>query len=162
MVAHYLRRLPVFAFWFRLRSRWPQPALPEGDEMLVVSVEAGRILVDISDRRFRNHLGISLVASRIEGPLAITNGYRQRLIGRLAPGNFGAHFRSVRRFPLPLEFSRPDRGFIHGFDALVDAIGPDIHRMSVKAFVALKGQCVQGNLEADGWSWRDYFSSYIK
>lgn len=34
--------------------------------------------------------------------------------------------------------------------------------MSINDFTALRAQCVQANLEADGWSWLDYYRAYIK
>lgn len=156
-------RLPVFACWLILRSKWPAPVLNADEEILLVSAESARVRVDIRDSRLRSALGRSIVARRIEGTIAITNDYKRLLIGRLPLiGKPTGNFRSLRRFRLPLEFARPDRGFVHGFDAFVEALGPEPQRMSVNGFTTLKAQCVEANLEADGWSWLDYYRAYIK
>lgn len=104
-----------------------------------------------------------MAANRIEGPLAITNSYKQRLIGRLPLiGKPTGNLRYLRRFRLPFEIDRPSQGFVHGFDALVAAIGSVERRMSIKDFKVLKGECVRSNLEADGWSWLEFYRTYSK
>lgn len=156
-------RLPIFTFWLILRSKWPRPVLNDDEEILLVRTEPRCLRVDIRDRRLRSALGRSIVAKRVEGPLAITNSYERRLLGRLPLiGKLTGNLRYLRQFRLPFELARPDRGFCHAFDAFVEALGPEPRRMSVNEFAALKAQCVKANLEADGWSWLDYYRTYIK
>ena len=155
--------LPMFTFWLTLRSKWPAPVLNADEEILLISSEPGCFRVDVLDPRLRSALGKSIVAKRIAGSMAITNGYKRRLIGRIPMiGKPTGNLRYLQRFRLPFEFARPDQGFRHGFDAFVEALGPDPRRMSVNDFTALKAKCVKANLEADGWSWLDYYRTYIK
>lgn len=156
-------RLPVFTFWLTLRNKWTAPVVNLDEELLIIHAQPDCVRVDIRDPRLRTALGRSIVAGRIEGMMAITNAYEGRLIGRLPMiGKPTGSFRYLRRFRLPFEIARPNRGFVHGYDAFVRALGPEARPMSINDFTALKAQCVEGNLEADGWSWLDYYRTFIK
>lgn len=159
-------RMPVFVGWelFKARrrgERWPPPASP--DAILGICAEPGRILIDITDRDRRSHYDRSVVAQSLTRLLAISNGQRHRVIGRIPMiGKPVGNFRYVLRYPLPFELRREDQRFRHGFDALVVELGEVPRRMSPIEFGQAATRAVEANLEADGMSANDYFRGYLK
>ncbi|WP_423601788.1 hypothetical protein [Sphingomonas sp. MS122] len=158
--------MPVFVGWelFKARrrgERWPPPVSP--DAILAVRAEPGRILIDITDRDRRSHHDRSAVAHSIARLLAISNGQRHRVIGRIPMiGKPAGNFRYVVRYPLPFEMRREDQRFRHGFDALVVELGEAPRTMSPVEFGQAATRAVEANLEADGMSANDYFRGYLK